>query len=187
MFDVVIANNLVLQDTGLLIFEDSQSGFEYKNNLWSGREIPMSASSPGDVIGDPMLLNPNGILEPGEISIEWYKISGGSPAIGAGLPVAELFGDFFGNERDDPPDIGAFEYSGTMRESGYLAGDLDGDGDVDLDDYEQLVADFGKSGSVGFISSDIDLDGNVTIYDYNALVGNFSMSHPTPASPIPTP
>lgn len=109
------------------------------------------------------------------------------------------------------PDIGAYEYGGTSTPpptttptspptstptptststpppstptpSDYLLGDLDQDGDVDTDDYNQLVADFG----VGGTSSDIDGGGEVTIFDYAILVGNFGKTQPTP-TPSPTP
>lgn len=48
-------------------------------------------------------------------------------------------------------------------------GDTDSDGDVDITDYNKLLADFGRSGSIA------DFNGNnlVDIYDYNILVSNF--------------
>lgn len=52
-------------------------------------------------------------------------------------------------------------------------GDLNGDGKVDIFDYNLLVANFGKTGSPGFIPADIDKNGKVNIFDYNILVGNF--------------
>jgi hypothetical protein len=52
-------------------------------------------------------------------------------------------------------------------------GDLNGDGKVDIYDYNILVADFGKTGTPGWIPADIIKDGKVDIYDYNVLVGNF--------------
>jgi hypothetical protein len=51
--------------------------------------------------------------------------------------------------------------------------DLNGDGKVDIYDYNILVADFGKTGTPGWIPADIIKDGKVDIYDYNMLVGNF--------------
>jgi hypothetical protein len=52
-------------------------------------------------------------------------------------------------------------------------GDLNGDGKVDIFDYNAMVADFGKTGSPGWIPADINKDGKVDIFDYNVLVGNF--------------
>jgi hypothetical protein len=52
-------------------------------------------------------------------------------------------------------------------------GDLDGDGDVNIDDYNLLVANFGKTGTPGWIPADINKNGRVDIFDYNILVENF--------------
>lgn len=54
-----------------------------------------------------------------------------------------------------------------------LPGDLNHDGKVDIQDYNQLVTDFGKTGSPGFLAADINKDGKVDIFDYNILVSNF--------------
>ncbi|MEW5805302.1 MAG: putative glycoside hydrolase [Patescibacteria group bacterium] len=56
--------------------------------------------------------------------------------------------------------------------------DLTDEGDtpgnqVNIYDYNLLVADFGKTGSPGFIAADIIKDGRVDIFDYNILVENF--------------
>lgn len=52
-------------------------------------------------------------------------------------------------------------------------GDLNGDGKIDIFDYNAIVSDFGKTGSPGFSPADIDKNGKVDIFDYNELVGNF--------------
>lgn len=49
-------------------------------------------------------------------------------------------------------------------------GDLDGDNGVDIFDYNILLTDFGKTGS---IPADIDKSGKVDIFDYNILLTNF--------------
>jgi hypothetical protein len=51
------------------------------------------------------------------------------------------------------------------------AGDLNSDGKVDINDYNLLMANFGKVGTG--IVGDIDGNGKVDIFDYNLLVGNF--------------
>ncbi len=53
------------------------------------------------------------------------------------------------------------------------SGDLNGDGKVDIFDYNLLVTNFGKTGTAGFSSADIDKNGKVDIFDYNQLVANF--------------
>lgn len=64
-----------------------------------------------------------------------------------------------------------------------LPGDLDSNRKVDIFDYNLLVTNFGKTGSVGFIPADIDKNGKVDIFDFNILVTNFGKiaAHPTPA------
>ncbi|MEW5805300.1 MAG: hypothetical protein AB1721_01025 [Patescibacteria group bacterium] len=59
-----------------------------------------------------------------------------------------------------------------------IPGDIIDEGDTPTDqvniyDYNLLVADFGKTGSPGFIPADIIKDGRVDIFDYNTVVGNF--------------
>jgi hypothetical protein len=53
-----------------------------------------------------------------------------------------------------------------------IQGDLDGNGKVDIFDYNTLVGNFGKSG-VGPSGGDINGNGTVDIFDYNLVVGNF--------------
>ncbi len=52
-------------------------------------------------------------------------------------------------------------------------GDLNGDNVVNALDYNILLADFGKTGTVGFTPADINKDGKVNILDYNLLSANY--------------
>lgn len=59
-----------------------------------------------------------------------------------------------------------------------IPGDLTNVGDspgdqVNINDYNILKGDFGKTGNPGWINSDINNDGKVNIFDFNILVGNF--------------
>lgn len=49
-------------------------------------------------------------------------------------------------------------------------GDVDSNGKVDIFDYNLLLTDFGKSGT---LAADLDNDGKVGIFDYNLLLTNF--------------
>ncbi|MFH0749454.1 MAG: endo-1,4-beta-xylanase [Candidatus Gottesmanbacteria bacterium] len=52
--------------------------------------------------------------------------------------------------------------------------DINGDGKVNMLDYNILLANFKKTGIPGFIPSDIDKNGKVDIFDYNVIVKNFN-------------
>jgi hypothetical protein len=71
------------------------------------------------------------------------------------------------------------EDSGIFFFSLFSPADTNQDGVVDVNDYSQLLLDFGKTGSpanlsiVPFVPSDINNNGKVDIFDYNILVGNF--------------
>lgn len=49
-------------------------------------------------------------------------------------------------------------------------GDINGDGKVDIFDYNIMIFQFGQSGN---FAADINKDGKVDIFDYNILVQNF--------------
>jgi hypothetical protein len=57
-----------------------------------------------------------------------------------------------------------------------LLGNLDGDRDVDIFDYNILIGDFGRTGSPGFIPADIIQNGAVDLFDYNKVIENFGKS-----------
>ena len=54
-----------------------------------------------------------------------------------------------------------------------LPGDINGNGKVDIFDYNLLITDFGKTTPS---PADVDKNGKVDIFDYNILVGNFGKS-----------
>lgn len=64
-----------------------------------------------------------------------------------------------------------------MQCQGGNVGDLDGDKDVDIFDYNKLISDFGKTGNKCFSTADIDGDGDVDIFDYNKLIGAFGKKY----------
>ena len=54
-----------------------------------------------------------------------------------------------------------------------LLGDINGDGELSIDDYNILVRHFGPRMPVGGSPADLDQDGNVDIFDYNIFVENY--------------
>ena len=59
-----------------------------------------------------------------------------------------------------------------LRNLNSLAGDTDGDMDVDITDFNALAGNFGDS-PVEWTDADFDADNDVDITDFNALAANF--------------
>jgi len=56
-----------------------------------------------------------------------------------------------------------------------LAGDTDGDQDIDLSDYTRLATNFAPGGNgLVWIDGDFDSDGDIDLSDYNSLASNFA-------------
>lgn len=64
------------------------------------------------------------------------------------------------------------DQTGVLLLTPLVAGDLDGDGDVDLGDLAVLLADYGCTG--GGCSGDIDGDGDTDLADLAALLANYT-------------
>lgn len=56
-------------------------------------------------------------------------------------------------------------------------GDVDGDSDVDIFDFNRVVTDFGKKGTSCFTQADLDGDGDVDIFDFNIVVSSFGKKY----------
>jgi hypothetical protein len=57
-----------------------------------------------------------------------------------------------------------------------LAGDVDGNGKVNIFDYNAILSDFGKTGTN--LASDLNKNGRVDIFDYNIVLSNFGKKIP---------
>jgi hypothetical protein len=66
--------------------------------------------------------------------------------------------------------MGAYEYQCT--------GDLDGDGDLDLTDLAQLLADYGTISGATYEDGDLDGDGDVDLTDLAALLAVYGTTCP---------
>ncbi len=104
--NVKFLNNLVVQDGNLpiVIVDNNHPGLTFSNNLWSKPPI-QPASGPGDIIGNPLLAHTSDPTHP-----EWFRLTSDSPAIGHALALPQVSIDYFGVNREAPPDIGASEF-----------------------------------------------------------------------------
>ena len=97
-----------------------------------------------------------------------FSLSGGGHTyqVGHGEIKARLDAVYI---TDDPNDIPTFSPGALPPPT--LPGDIDGDNDVDIFDYNILIENFGNTncGNVADINSDCKVD----IFDYNILVENF--------------
>ncbi|WP_216477242.1 3-keto-disaccharide hydrolase [Paenibacillus brevis] len=85
----------------------------YDHNSFYGLNSSV-ANDPYKIVGDPKFVNPN--TATGRATADGYKLLPTSPLIDAGVTVAANGGkDFFGNPLyNGAPDIGAYEYQGTI-------------------------------------------------------------------------
>ena len=96
--------------------------------------------------------------------------------------------DMDGNQRriDDPNtpdqgagtapivDLGAYEFVQPCD----LAGDLDDDGDVDIQDLATLLSNFGTTSGAAPEDGDLDGDGDVELADLTVLLSTFGTACP---------
>jgi hypothetical protein len=104
--------------------------------------------------------------------------------------LASVVGDCNGDGVVDAGDLECACASGDLAAvldaTGYLAGDLDGSGDVGFPDFLVLSANFG--GAVdGYTKGDIDCDGSVQFADFLALSTAFGQSSGAAAAAVPEP
>ncbi|MBI5865283.1 MAG: hypothetical protein HZB38_12385 [Planctomycetes bacterium] len=60
----------------------------------------------------------------------------------------------------------------------YIPGDLDEDGDCDLQDLAYLLANFARTGDATYANGDLDCDADVDLQDLGILLGNFGETLP---------
>jgi len=81
---------------------------------------------------------------------------------------------------DNPPLVVGY----TVIDPPPALGDTNGDGDVDADDYNTLIAQFGSSGPPETLTADFNEDGRVDLYDFTLMRANFGQGITQSAAPI---
>ncbi len=119
----MFVNNIIIQENNLPCIRIPQgSGIILSNNMYN-KSYDSRAAGQHDIIADPMFTKSGG--DPS--GAEFYKLRFGSPAINAGKDI-RIYDDFLGQERDEYPDIGAFEYSATDASVKVTEVSITGDG-----------------------------------------------------------
>jgi len=103
--NVRIENNIFQQDKSDIAYAYNNPGVYYSNNLWSRQPKNQFVIGPGDKIGDPLLVQEGSVFTP-----EWFMLTNKSPAISNALSLPGVAGDYFLNQRDTNPDMGADEF-----------------------------------------------------------------------------
>ncbi|MDI4644431.1 family 16 glycoside hydrolase [Cohnella hashimotonis] len=128
-------------DTGMAyytnnIFYNGASGqytnsprMTYDHNSFYGLNASVP-SDPNKIVGNPQFVSPN--TATGRATADGYKLLSTSPLINAGAAVANNGGkDFYGNALyNGAPDIGAFEYAGSITPPVTLLSDDFEDNDI---------------------------------------------------------
>ena len=128
-------------------------------------------------------------------SAEWfdYDFSAKPFTIGAapyaGLPAGDITAIGFTLLANGNGDKWAFDNI-LITVPGGVPGDVDGDGDVDINDMGYFEAQFGQSGlplPPGANSADLDADGDVDLHDLVFIRDNFGAGPAAPAAATPEP
>ncbi len=154
-----------------ILWGDHAEGSDPEIYGWSGLPVTYSDvqggwPGEGNIDADPLFAAP----DTGD-----YHLAVGSPCIDAGAPdvvpapddrdidgqLRVWDGDADGQWRVD---MGSDEFAS------HCLGDLDGDGDVGLEDLATLLANYGTVGGVGWEDGDLDLDDDVDVSDLAALL-----------------
>ncbi|MFM7099804.1 MAG: right-handed parallel beta-helix repeat-containing protein, partial [Verrucomicrobiota bacterium] len=101
----VVANNIFRQTlVGVPLVTVVNNGITFHHNSWSGGS-PGLAAGTGDVLADPLLVNPGGFTDTD------YRLQAGSPCLLAAADLPAVPDDYWGAFRTSPRDMGAHELS----------------------------------------------------------------------------
>jgi hypothetical protein len=98
------------QTPGLYYYSDGSDAVTEDHNIYYNMRNG-GCSGAGDICADPLLINEPPLTVQSESQFDNFNfnLASNSPAIGAGISVSGIVGDFNGNSRPSSPSIGAME------------------------------------------------------------------------------
>lgn len=122
--ETVVENNLMASTNGRpLVSVNNPAGMLWRYNMWSQYPSNYANNPANDIIDANVgLRDINMPVVAGQLTPVAYELTGTSPAVNNGRQ-STVADDFWGNQRDGKPDMGAHEFDGTEPPPG---------GDVDL-------------------------------------------------------
>lgn len=192
--EALVVNCILWNDSPdeILIVDEGSSctaGYSCIDGGWAGT---------GNIDANPLFVDPDG---PDDDPNTWedndYRLAARSPCIDAGdndavpADMLDLDGDGDSNEpmpvdldgrlriadllsapdTGNPPGGGPFVDMGAYEAQ--CQGDLDGGGDIDLNDLAELVGRYGMTSGANYADGDLDLDGDVDLGDLAELIGAY--------------
>ena len=145
----------------------------WSNNLFYGNHPDSEPEDAHKITADPLFINAGGAAQ-GRNTCVAYQLQDGSPALQAGMVIADNGGqDFFGNPvpAQAAPDLGACQRTG-VPEPEYMQGDVTGDGVINNKDLARLKAYLADDAvemvveAADVAGTDGVLDGHISNKDY---------------------
>ncbi|MEM7682151.1 MAG: PEP-CTERM sorting domain-containing protein [Planctomycetota bacterium] len=167
----VLGDPILSPSLGFMFIDFKDAGGSVLVNASGGNSTLLDSTSPSTDFDDV-----------DEFSSDWVQLVGQTlpaPAGTASADVILITVEFGGAHSFDDAVV-------TLVGGVVVDGDANGDGDVDLLDFDILAGNFGAGpGAVGGASiGDFNGDGNVDLLDFDILAGNFGFTSP---SAVPEP
>jgi hypothetical protein len=182
-------NNLILQENSnpITIGGGVNTGWTFSNNLWS-TSPGTNFSGSNDIIANPNLAK-TGLIDPGQLTADYFKILSTSSAINKAMVLSEVTEDHFKTQRGANPDIGGYEFNTvsssptpvptttiiptpTLKPA--CKSDINNDKTVNLGDITQILGKWGQSCSG--CKEDTVADGVVNLADLSFILQYWGQS-----------
>ena len=105
-------DNLTLQENSIPITLGGGTGWQFSNNFWSG-DPSLNFKGTNDITNANPGLAKSGSTGPGQLTVDYFKLTASSLAVDKAKVLSEVAEDYFKTSRGANPDIGAHEYTGV--------------------------------------------------------------------------